>query len=222
MSEMESSLDSFTGIARLFPLPNLVLYPQVLQPLHIFEPRYRQMTRDALDSDRLIAMALLDKNWEQDYLDKPAIHPIICLCKIVADQAQDDGRFNLLMRGVSRAKIIEEVPSDKQYRLARVELLKEIPASVTKTKTDLRPQLIDLVPLWIPNQPKVLGEFNKLLQSDISLSLLCDIISFTLPLPLEFKQEMLGEVHVEQRARSLLHRLQSKKGHKFPPEFSEN
>lgn len=222
MSEQQSSLENFTGLVRLFPLPNLVLYPQVLQPLHIFEPRYRQMTRDALDGDRLIGMALLGENWESEYLHKPAIHPIICLCKIVADQAQDDGRFNLLIRGVSRAKIIEEVPADKLYRLARVELLKEIPASVTKTKTDLRPLLIELVPLWIPNQPKVLAEFNKLLQGDISLSLLCDIICFTLPLPLEFKQEMLGEVHAEQRARRLLHRLQSKKNHKFPPEFSEN
>ena len=68
--------DTFSGVARLFPLPNLVLYPHVMQPLHIFEDRYREMLEDALAGDRLIAMALLEPGWETDYESRPPIAPL--------------------------------------------------------------------------------------------------------------------------------------------------
>ena len=63
MSADHPPLSDFAGTARLFPLPNLVLFPHVMQPLHIFEPRYRQMTADALAGDRLIAVVLLKPGW---------------------------------------------------------------------------------------------------------------------------------------------------------------
>src|SRR6476619_1113100 len=94
---------------RLFPLPNLVFFPHVMQPLHIFEPRYRQMTTDALAGDRFIAMVLPLPGWEKDYAGAPALHPIGCIGKITADQVLDDGRFNLLLRGLARVKIVSEV-----------------------------------------------------------------------------------------------------------------
>src|SRR5262245_36661305 len=116
-------LKHFSGIARLFPLPNVVLFPHVVQPLHIFEPRYREMTADALADDRLIAPVLLRPGWEADYEGRPAVHPILCLGRIVAEQRTPDGRYNLLLRGLSRGRIIEETASEKLYRSARVELL---------------------------------------------------------------------------------------------------
>src|SRR5436190_8247643 len=97
----EFPLADFSGKARLFPLPNLVFFPRVMQPLHIFEPRYRQMTADALDDDKYIALVLPQPGWEKAYAGKPAIHSVACLGKIIADQKLDDGRFNLLLRGVS-------------------------------------------------------------------------------------------------------------------------
>src|SRR5690348_5650973 len=101
MSDESEALSHFEGVARLFPLPNLVLFPQVMQPLHIFEARYRQMTEDALAGDRLIAMALLRPGWEANYADRPDIHAVACLGRIVAEQRLDDGRFNILLRGLS-------------------------------------------------------------------------------------------------------------------------
>ena len=92
-------LSSFSGMVRLFPLPNLVFFPQVMQPLHIFEPRYRQMTLDALAGDRLIALVLPKPGWEADYAGNPTLHPVACLGKIVADQKLKDGGFNILLRG---------------------------------------------------------------------------------------------------------------------------
>src|SRR5581483_8559229 len=101
--------EHFSGTARLFPLPNLVLFPHVMQPLHIFEPRYRQMTTDALDGDRLIALALLRPGWEADYDGKPVIYPVACLGRIVAEQRLEDGRYNILLRGLSRIRVLEEL-----------------------------------------------------------------------------------------------------------------
>src|SRR5438874_11474896 len=92
----------FSGKVRLFPLPNLVLFPHVMQPLHIFEPRYRQLTEDALDGDRLITLVLPLPGWEKDYADKPALHSIGCVGKIMAEQRLEDGRFNILLRGLAR------------------------------------------------------------------------------------------------------------------------
>src|SRR6516164_287400 len=118
---MSDELQNFEGIARLFPLPNMVLFPFVIQPLHIFEERYRQMTADALASDRLICMALLRPGWEAEYSGRPPIHSVACLGRIVADQRLDDGRYNLLLRGLARVRIVEEIEPGQTYRRARVE-----------------------------------------------------------------------------------------------------
>src|SRR3954465_13931138 len=109
MSEAFSSLTDYMGTARLFPLPNLVLFPQVMQPLHIFEPRYRQMTADALAGDRFLALALLKPGWEPTYSGNPDIYPIACLGRIIADQRLPDGRYNILVRGLSRIEVVREL-----------------------------------------------------------------------------------------------------------------
>src|SRR6201996_9791099 len=88
----------FDGRARLFPLPTLVCSPQVVQPLHIFEPRYREMTADALAGDKRIALVMPKPGWESDYEGRPAVHRVACLGKIGAEQKLDDGRYNLLIR----------------------------------------------------------------------------------------------------------------------------
>src|ERR1700692_4837672 len=108
MNDKFLPLSGFAGTVRLFPLPNLVLFPHVMQPLHIFEPRYRQMAADALAGDRLIAPVLLQTGWEADYEGRPAIYSMACLGRIVAEQRLDDGRFNLLLRGICRARLSKE------------------------------------------------------------------------------------------------------------------
>src|SRR5437763_12710939 len=102
MNEDQQALANFPGTARLFPLPNLVLFPHVVQPLHVFEPRYRRMTARALAGDRLIALVLLQPGWEDDYDNRPAVHRVACLGRVIGDQKLDDGRYNLLLRGLSR------------------------------------------------------------------------------------------------------------------------
>src|SRR6266702_3000213 len=125
MTEEQVSLKNFRGTARLFPLPNLVLFPSVIQPLHIFEPRYRQMMADALDDDRLLAMVLLRPGFEEEYDRRPPIHTIACLGRIFNEERLQDGRYNLLLHGLRRVRIEDELPADRLYRQARVLLLED-------------------------------------------------------------------------------------------------
>jgi hypothetical protein len=104
----------------VFPLPNVVLFPNVFLPLHIFEPRYREMVADALASDRLIGMVLLKPGWERDYEGRPAVYPIGCSGVMTHAERLADGRYNIVLRGVERFRILEEDHS-RSYRRAIVE-----------------------------------------------------------------------------------------------------
>jgi Lon protease-like protein len=108
----------------LFPLPNVVLLPGAVLPLHIFEPRYRSLTADALAGSGEMAVALLRPGFEADYLGKAAIEPIVCVGQIVAHQKLEDGRYHLLLQGTTRARVVREV-TEMPYRSAVLEAMAE-------------------------------------------------------------------------------------------------
>jgi uncharacterized protein len=95
----------------VFPLAGALLFPRSQLPLHIFEPRYRAMTRDAMAGDRLIAMVQ-----PKDHADPPGLFGIGCLGRIGACEELDDGRFNLVLEGLSRFRIAREAEVDTPYR----------------------------------------------------------------------------------------------------------
>jgi Lon protease-like protein len=112
----------------LFPLPNVVLFPNVFLPLHIFEPRYRQMIADALEGDRIIGMVLLRPGYESEYDGRPAIYPIGCAGVITHSQPLGDGRYDIVLRGIQKFRVQTEDHS-RPYRIAQVEGISEtIPA----------------------------------------------------------------------------------------------
>lgn len=108
----------------VFPLPGVVFFPASVLPLHIFEPRYRAMVKDALEGDRLIAMALLKPGWEQQYDGAPAVYPVGCVGRIEEVQSLPDGRYNLALAGLCRVEFLEFL-QDHPYRLARIRPLPE-------------------------------------------------------------------------------------------------
>jgi Lon protease-like protein len=227
MTEDRAVLESFGGLARLFPLPNLVFFPGVIQPLHIFEPRYRLMTADALAGDRLIALVLIKDEGDQHPGLCPAIESVACLGRIVADQHLEDGRYNLLLRGLSRIRIRREVPDNKPYRKAEVELLRDQRPAGFPGEATLRRHLAESLPNWLPAKGQLLDQFKKLIDSDLPLSSLCDICCFALPLECQFKQSLLEQLDVAERTQSLLLHMEAKAGaigidRAFPPDFSSN
>ena len=112
----------------IFPLPNVVLFPNVFLPLHIFEQRYRDMVRDAIAGDRMIGMVLLRPGWQRDYEGRPAIYPIGCSGVMTHVEQLPDGRYNIVLRGLERFRVIDEDHS-RSYRRAHVESLVEAPMS---------------------------------------------------------------------------------------------
>jgi Lon protease-like protein len=110
----------------LFPLPNVVLFPNVFLPLHIFEPRYREMVADAITGDRMIGMVLLRPGWEQDYEGRPPVYPIGCSGLITHVEQLADGRYNVVLRGFDRFRIVTEEHT-RRYRRASIERLPERP-----------------------------------------------------------------------------------------------
>lgn len=108
----------------LFPLPNVVLFPNVFLPLHIFEPRYRDMVSDALAGDRMIGMTLLKPGRTLDPAEPPPIYPIGSSGLIAHVEELSDGRYNIVLRGVERFRILRE-DSSLAYRRAVVESLPE-------------------------------------------------------------------------------------------------
>src|SRR4051794_43477 len=230
MNDDQHALANFTGTARLFPLPNLVLFPPVAQPLPVFEPRYRQMTADALAGDRLVAPVLLRPGWEAEYDARPAVHPVACLGRIVADQKLADGRYNLLVRGLARLRLHGEVPDTRPYRTARGELLTDGPLPSVAEAKALRKDLAGKVlPRFAAGPPR--DQLRELFRGELSLGALCDILGFALPFPVEHKQALLEQLDVTRRAGRLLTLLDAlvptpaadpDPDRKVPPDFSAN
>ena len=109
----------------IFPLPNAVLFPSVFLPLHIFEPRYRAMVRDAMATDHIIGMVLLRPGYERDYDGRPPVYPIGCAGVITHSEALPDGRFNIILKGLEKFKMTGEDAS-RPYRLAHVEAVPDV------------------------------------------------------------------------------------------------
>lgn len=106
-------------LAPVFPLSNAVLFPDTVLPLHIFEPRYRQMVRDVSGGERHMAIALLEPGFEEDYEGSPAFHRVGTLGRIEDLEELPNGRFNLHLVGLRRVEF-EEIPSPTAYRVARL------------------------------------------------------------------------------------------------------
>src|SRR5829696_2396771 len=115
------------GVVPVFALPNVVLFPRAVLPLHIFEERYRAMTADVIVGDKTVAMALLKPGWEKSYHGRPAIEPVVCVGRILSHEKLPDGKYNFLLQGVQRARIIAELEG-KPYRVAELRRLEQVPA----------------------------------------------------------------------------------------------
>jgi Lon protease-like protein len=114
-----------SSVIPMFPLPNVVLFPNVFLPLHIFEPRYREMVGDALEGDRIIGMVLLKEGWEIDDEGRPPVYAIGCSGVITHAERLGDGRYNIVLRGLEKFRILTE-DARRSYRIAEIESVAEL------------------------------------------------------------------------------------------------
>ncbi len=203
---MHSDLD--LSQLRIFPLPNLVLFPCVRLPLHIFEPRYRELTRDALAGDRVIAMVLLQDDRASRVRTLPPVYPVACAGRVVEHEALPDGRYQLLLEGQSRIRITQELPTREPFRRVRAEPWPELPGDglnpkllreLDQLRQGIEKSVLTLTRRDAPaTEDQIRARFRQL-ESHELVNLICFGIDCS---PVE-KQALLEAPEIVRRARML-------------------
>lgn len=192
----------------LFPLPSVVLFPGVFLPLHVFEPRYKQMVAQALDGDRIIGMTLLRPGHDVAYEGRPPVYEMGCAGLITHVERQNDGTFNLILRGLSKFRIDEEEPPTDGvlYRIAHVTPFDETVA--TGDREALRHERRRLETLLAPSLERENG--GSRLPRDMADDDLVNALSQYLDLDAVEKQALLERDSVLARCRTLVELIEMK------------
>ena len=183
----------------------MVLFPHVTLPLHIFEPRYREMVSDALEGDRMIGMVLLRPGWEGDYEGRPAIYEVGCVGLITHAERTADGRYNLVLRGLEKFRVRQE-EHQRSYRMADVDTLLEPVADADRGV--MRAERRRLESLLVPH-PEGRGVDHKMPPSMPDEELVNALAQY-LDLEAVEKQALLERDGLVNRCRSLIELLEMK------------
>jgi len=188
----------------LFPLPNLVFFPRTRFKLHIFEPRYRQLVKDILETDSKFGIVLLRPGWEAEYFGAPPVFTCGTLCTIEEVAALEDGRYNIVVRGDVRFRIVDEV-SRVPYRTARVVAHPEVQREAEQSHArewlaDLSRQYLE----YLPDRTDV-PEIDT-----ANLDALTNALIMSLNLDVEEKQKLLELDDVAARAEEVGNELSNR------------
>ena len=118
---------------KLFPLPMVALFPHQGVPLHVFEPRYRKLAQDALSSDGVVALPQTRPHQGPGHV--PEVSRVFGVGIIAEHEQLHEGRYNIVVRGIARARLVQEIASDNLYREAEIEILDEDASGVTADDT---------------------------------------------------------------------------------------
>lgn len=183
----------------IFPLPNVVFFPRTSLPLHIFEPRYREMCADANASGQCIGMALLKEGWEQDYYGNPPIFAVGCVGRLAGVHRLPDGRLNIVLQGLQRYEIQEQLYG-KSYRQARITLKPSGAGGVLEPS--VKSELVRLLTQYLRAR-EVGDQWREFCRPDVEDEILVNNLSAYLDFtPLE-KQFLLEAESLLQQARRL-------------------
>ncbi len=186
---------------KVFPLPSVVLFPGAALPLHIFEPRYRAMVQDAVASDGVFAMAQLALGWEQEYGGSPELLPMMCVGTVSVHQQLEDGKFNVVLTGVSRARLIQEWPEaqGRLYREVEAELLPD-PMFDGPEEAQLRQAVVELTSRLPIEVAARLTKVTARLRGGAFV----DVLASTLVTEIPRRYSLLCELDVKKRTQRLL------------------
>lgn len=211
--------EEFDGNVRLFPLPNLVLFPCNLQPLHIFESRYCEMFEDAINNDSLITMATLRPDYEFEYHSRPPIADHVCVGRVVDHRKREDGTYDLMLVGIKRAVVVEEKEPVRSYREATVRIIEDLTESPS-TQGEVAQELVQRLLKVAPDTRSIIDVFRN---GEIELRHFVDVLAFSYPFEMEFELKLLGEPSPKRRAELILQQLPNDPPKKqSPPPFSVN
>ncbi|MGD9692710.1 MAG: LON peptidase substrate-binding domain-containing protein [Phycisphaerales bacterium] len=208
---------NFSKPMPIFPLDGVVLFPHAVVPLHIFEPRYRQMVSDALDESGQIAMAVFEGDrWREEYHARPPVKACVCVGHIAQHERLSDGRYNILLQGVCRARILEEIPPDEEC-LYRQGMLAPMGVGEEGTENGARARLRELLLLpplarFVDPQGHSLaqGLADLLLRddSDVPTHVVADLVAHLMVKEPRQRYAALAEPEVAERMRLIERELE--------------
>lgn len=184
----------------IFPLPGVHLFPHALLPLHIFEPRYRQLLADCLAGEKRMLIGTL--TGERVTERTPPIEAVCGLGEIVAHDPTPDGRSNILLRGVQRCRIVDELPSERLYRVVRVETLHEHNDDPSRVHA-AHSQLVVMAEKLSRLLPSGGGTLKKLIASQTDAGPLSDVLAAALVTDAETRQTLLETLDIALRTERL-------------------
>ncbi len=186
----------------IFPLPNLVLLPHATVSLHIFEPRYRAMTSDALDSHGLIAMAVFDGDrWHDEYAGTPPLRPHVCVGYITRHRRHDDGKYDLLLQGICRARIEEEIEHDPYRKAILRPTEPNLPMEIDLS--DMRKRIERLLACDTLKHLAAASALRIYMSDEVPTAVLIDLAALTVSGSDEERYAALAECDTERRGRWL-------------------
>ncbi|MCZ6494500.1 MAG: LON peptidase substrate-binding domain-containing protein [Planctomycetota bacterium] len=196
----------------VFPLPDAVLLPHSVQPLHILEPRYKQMVSHCLDGAGQIAMAsFAGEDWRSQYHGLPPLRPAVCIGQVIQHEPLSDGRHDIWLQGICRAKILKVIdPQDERlYRLVKVDPLEAV-SNQPPPMLEIRQELHDLLTSPCLSRMRYIETVMELFdRDDISTHALLELIGFALLLDSELRYQLLAEANPVRRAGIIKHELTS-------------
>ena len=198
MSEALERARAAVSRLKVFPLPPVVLLPGSGLPLHIFEERYRAMVKEALETDRIVAMAQIVPGQEALLAGRPELEPMVCIGSIAAHKLLDDGRSNLMLVGLARALIEREWPDTKPFRevQARLVLDEEVPQGADE-EVALRQTVVEL----LARLPTDVAERIAQVTGRVHGGALADVVAATIMDDVPSRFEVLCEVDPRARMR---------------------
>lgn len=183
------------GRIPIFPLSNVVLFPRLATPLHLFEPRYRQLARDVLAGERRIGMVVVRPEFSDEMPGDPPIFPIGCAGVVTESQRLPDGRYNIVLQGEHRFRVVSEEPRGRQrlYRIAHVQPLEErYDDSERERVARLRTSITESLSVLLrESRPERTGLLRAELLARVDDATLVNLLCNGISLPVEDKQALL-------------------------------
>ncbi len=188
----------------IFPLPKVALFPDTVLPLHVFEPRYRALTRYCLDNEWPLAVPMLSDE-PQPEASLPIVLPIAGAGTIRQHQELPDGRFGILLQGSARVRILSEVATDLPYRIVRAEIVHDTDTMSLQCSEDIQTitDCLSLLRVRIPNLVDALTSLN----GETTPGELTNRLASILFRDAQQRQSILSEASVEKRLRLVRDRV---------------
>lgn len=176
----------------LFPLPNVVLFPGQLLSLHVFEPRYRRLVADAIENDLMLAIPRLRPGHDAEYYGAPPVFETCGVGKIAEHRRLPDGRYNIVVQGVRRVRLVEELRS-QPYRMARAEPMPDLDAGSAVVAEAMRTELSKVVRRMLPHLSGPARNLEQRLRAAADMGGAADLVAGALVEDPDERQGLLEE-----------------------------